>query len=233
MRVSILENDTDRYLRANGTLGAGFGTINANLATPNGDQHHLDAAGRPAHQRQLLGDGVRRGHRRTSSTRRRAARPPRYSVYPGDLPPTLLPNLASPTEGTAFTDSRIFVSGRAEDDIAIARVEVAIVNAAGQYMSSSGTFSTSERWISAFLNSPGSLGSNYSYTTPIIPDGAYQVRVRPVDNHGLVPAAARGQRDGHRAGGNNRAGGGRDGAAATRTCARSTVAPAPTRTRPR
>ena len=35
MRVAILENDTDRYLRANGTLSAGFGTINANLATPN------------------------------------------------------------------------------------------------------------------------------------------------------------------------------------------------------
>ncbi len=63
----------------------------------------------------------------------------RYRYYPGDLPPTLLPNLASPTDGTAFTESRIFVSGRAEDDIAIAEVEVAIVNAAGQYMSSSGT----------------------------------------------------------------------------------------------
>ena len=35
VRVAILENDTDRYLRANGTLSAGFGTINANLATPN------------------------------------------------------------------------------------------------------------------------------------------------------------------------------------------------------
>ena len=112
-------------------------------------------------------------------------------MYPGDLPPTLLPNLASPAEGASFTEARIFVSGRAEDDVAIARVEVAIVNTAGQYMSSSGTFSTTERWIAAFLNSPGSPGSNYSYTTPIIPDGAYRVRVRPIDNHGSSRCTAR------------------------------------------
>ena len=34
VRVAILENDTDRYLRANGTLAAGFGTMNAVLASP-------------------------------------------------------------------------------------------------------------------------------------------------------------------------------------------------------
>jgi hypothetical protein len=74
------------------------------------------------------------------------------------------------------------VSGRAEDDTAMGRVEVAIVNAAGQYMSSSGGFtSTSESWRSAFLNSPGTPGSNFSSTTPVIPPGAYTVRVRAVD----------------------------------------------------
>src|SRR3712207_3515027 len=63
-------------------------------------------------------------------------------------------------------------------------VQVAIVNSAGQYMSSSGTFtSTTESWRSAFLNSPGSPGSNYSYTTPVIPPGTYTVKVRGVDTH--------------------------------------------------
>jgi PKD repeat protein len=53
-------------------------------------------------------------------------------------------------------------------------------------MSSSGTFtSTNASWRSAFLNSPGSLGSNYSYTTPVIPAGVYRVLVRGVDNHGF------------------------------------------------
>ncbi len=186
VRVSILENDTDRYLRPNGTLAAGFGTINAVLATPgttsttwtlpvdlpiNGDYS-------------VTAYAVDGSNQIDPSTSGATAR---YAIYPGDLPPTLLPNLASPTEGTAFTESRIFVSGRAEDDIAMAEVEVAVVNSLGQYMSSSGSFGSSERWISAFLNSPGSLGSNYSYTTPVIPDGAYRVRVRPIDNHDHFP----------------------------------------------
>ena len=79
------------------------------------------------------------------------------------------------------------MSGRAEDDTAMGEVEVAIVNSAGQYMSSSGTFtSTSESWRSAFLNSPGTPGSNFSYTTPVIPSGAYTVRIRAIDAYGQV-----------------------------------------------
>ena len=54
-------------------------------------------------------------------------------------------------------------------------------------MSSSGTFtSTNASWRTAFLNSPGTPGSNFSYTTPVIPPGAYTVRVRAIDHHGLV-----------------------------------------------
>ena len=40
----------------------------------------------------------------------------------------------------------------------------------------------------AFLNSPGSPGSNFSYTTPTIPPGSYTVLVRGVDQHGFVTA---------------------------------------------
>ena len=54
-------------------------------------------------------------------------------------------------------------------------------------MSSTGTFtSTVESWRTAFLNSPGSPGSNFSYTTPVIPAGTYVVRVRGVDHHGFT-----------------------------------------------
>src|SRR4029453_12102871 len=64
----------------------------------------------------------------------------------------------------------------------IARVEVAIVNSSGQYLGSAGTFaSTTASYRTAFLNSPGSAGSNYSYTTPVIPAGTYTVIVRPLD----------------------------------------------------
>jgi PKD repeat protein len=111
----------------------------------------------------------------------------RYPIYPGDQPPVLNEGLLLPAEGAEFPDGKIFVSGRAEDDQAMQEVEVGIVNAAGQYMSSSGTFtSTNASWRTAFLNSPGTPGSNFSYTTPVIPAGAYTVRVRAIDQHNFV-----------------------------------------------
>ena len=65
-------------------------------------------------------------------------------------------------------------------------------------MGSTGTFgpTTNESWRTAFLNSPGSPGSNYSYTTPVIPAGTYTVRVRGVDNHGFITNPPL-DRDGH------------------------------------
>ena len=122
------------------------------------------------------------GRRRaTRSTRVTCRRPSRTRLF-------------SPEEGTAFTDGRIFVSGRVEDDQQIAGADVAIRNGLGQYMSSSGQFtSTSVSWRSAFLNSPGSPGSNFSYTTPVIPPGSYTVFARGEDQHGfmtLVPPRA-------------------------------------------
>ena len=86
-----------------------------------------------------------------------------------------------------FPDGKIFVSGRAEDDQAMQSVEVGIVDSPGRYMSSSGTFtSTNASWRTAFLNSPGTPGSNFSFTTPVIPPGAYKVRFRAVDQHDFV-----------------------------------------------
>jgi PKD repeat protein len=110
----------------------------------------------------------------------------RYLAYPGDMPPTFNTALLAPTDGTEFTDGRIFVSGRAEDDQSMAKVEVSIQNAANQYMTSSGSFTTRETWVSTFLTSPGTPGSNYSYTSPIVPPGGYTVRVRGTDQHDLV-----------------------------------------------
>ncbi len=67
------------------------------------------------------------------------------------------------------------------------RPEVAIRNALGQYMSSTGAFtSTTVSYRTAFLNSPGSPGSNFSYTTPVIPPGSYTVLARGVDQHGFA-----------------------------------------------
>jgi PKD repeat protein len=191
VRVSLQDQDTGRYVQPNGTMAAAFATLNATLASPNVTSTtwtlgvDLPTKGEFAVTAFAFDTA---GQQDTSTSGATA----RYLVYPGDLDPTISDTLFSPTEGTAFTDARIFVSGRADDDTAMGSVQVAIVNSLGQYMSSSGTFtSTTESWRTAFLNSPGTPGSNFSYTTPVIPSGAYTVRARAVDAYGQVQAVPR------------------------------------------
>ena len=186
VRVALEDQDTNRYLQPNGSMAAAFATLPATLAAPGGTSTTFSLPVTLPTQ----GDWAvtafafdTAGQQDTSTTGATA----RYRIYPGDQPPTLTENLFAPVEGTAFPDGKIFISGRAEDDQAMQRVEVAVVNAAGQYMSSSGAFtSTTARWRAAFLNSPGTPGSNFSYTTPVIPAGAYRVLARAVDQHDQV-----------------------------------------------
>lgn len=186
VQVTIRDNDTSRYLQANGTLGADFHAFSAALGSPGattttwslpvtlpteGDYSVTAIAYDSAGQQDVSTSGA------TS----------RYPIYPGDLPPVVWPDLMAPKSNAVFNDGRIVISGRVEDDRQIAAAQVAVVDSEGRYMSSSGTFtSTNASWRSAFLNSPGSPGSNYSYTTPVIPAGVYRVLVRGVDNHGFA-----------------------------------------------
>ncbi len=117
----------------------------------------------------------------------------RYLAYPGDSPPDFNMGLLAPSDGTVFSDGKIFVSGRAEDTntapaaAAMAKVEVAIQNTStNQYLTSSGSFASAQTWISTFLTSPGTPGSNFSYTSPIVPAGTYAIRLRGTDQHDLV-----------------------------------------------
>jgi large repetitive protein len=186
VRVAVLDNATNRYLQADGTMVATFATRNATLGTPNGTSTTwtlpIDLpTGGDYSITAWAWDTV--GQQDPSTTGATA----RYAVFPGDLAPTIQDNLSLPVTGTAFNQGVIVVTGRANDDFGIARAEVGIVNAAGQYMSSTGTFtSTTPSWRAAFLNSPGSLGSNYSYTTPVIPAGTYSMFVRPTDDKGQI-----------------------------------------------
>jgi len=191
VKVALEDQDTGRYVQPNGTMAAAFATLNATLAAPNATSTtwtlgvDLPTKGEFAVTAFAFDTA---GQQDTSTSGATA----RYLVYPGDLDPTISDTLFSPTEGTAFTEARIFVSGRAEDDTAMGSVQVAVVNSLGQYMSSSGTFtSTTESWRTAFLNSPGTPGSNFSYTTPVIPSGAYTVKARAVDAYGQVQAVPR------------------------------------------
>ncbi|MFB9313974.1 PKD domain-containing protein [Nocardioides plantarum] len=188
VRVALEEQDSSRYLQPNGSLAAAYATRSAVLATPHGTSTgwtlpiDLPTQGDWAVTVYAYDTA---GQQDTSTSGATA----RYRIYPGDTPPVLTDALLNPLEGTTFADGKIFISGRAEDDQAMQRVEVGVVNAAGQYMSSSGTFtSTTASWRTAFLTSPGTPGSNFSFTTPVVPEGTYTVRVRAVDQHDLVTA---------------------------------------------
>lgn len=184
--VAIRDADTSRYLQPNGTMSASFATLDATLANPGATSTGwtLNVALPTQGDWNVTAYAWDSAGQQDPST---AGATSRYPIYPGDQPPVMNEALLSPTEGTEFADGKIFVSGRAEDDQAMQEVDVAIVNAAGQYMSSSGAFtSTTASWRTAFLNSPGTPGSNFSYTTPVIPAGAYTVRVRAIDQHNFV-----------------------------------------------
>ncbi|CAM3267425.1 PKD domain-containing protein [Nocardioides dubius] len=186
VRISLEDQDTNRFLQPNGSMAAAFATLPATLASPGATSTTFSLPVTLPTQGDWAVTALAydSAGQQDSSTSGATAR---YRIYPGDTPPTLTDNLLSPTEGTLFEDGRIFVSGRAEDNNAMQRVEVGIIDSTGRWMSSSGTFtSTSASWRTAFLTSPGTPGSNFSYTTPVVPAGAYTVRVRAVDNHDLV-----------------------------------------------
>ena len=189
-RVTLQDRDTGRYLQANGTMAATLGLPGGHAGHAQRDEHHLVAAAdHPAHAAATGGSRPRPTTRATSSTRARP-RPPTRSTRVTVRRPCR-DTLGQPQTGATFDAGKIVVTGRAEDApdqyASIASVQVGVVNAPGQYMSSSGTFtSTSPSYRTAFLNSPGSAGSNYSYTTPVIPAGIYSVRVRPIDIHDQI-----------------------------------------------
>ncbi|QIG44401.1 PKD domain-containing protein [Nocardioides anomalus] len=189
VKVSLQDRESGRYLQANGTMSTTVAWRDATLGTPNGTATTWSL---PSITLPTGGDW--RFTALAYDTRNQqdpSAATASYAVYPNDGPPTLNETLAQPGAGAVFNDGKIVVNGRAEDapdnSASIASVQVGVVNSAGQWMGSNGTFtSTAASYRTAFLNSPGSTGSNYSYTTPVIPAGTYSVRVRPVDVHNQV-----------------------------------------------
>ena len=188
VEVKVFDNDTGRYLQADGSMTSDYSRLAATLAEENAASTAwslpltLPGPGDYSITAFAVDSSGQTDLSRSGATAR-------YRFFPGDNPPVFDEALGQPTDGTSFGEGTIVVTGRAIDDVSIARVDVAVINADGQYMSSSGSFtSTSESWRGAFLTSPGSLGSNFSYTTPVIPDGTYTVLVRPGDGKGQYGA---------------------------------------------
>jgi PKD repeat protein len=191
--LSFQDRDTGRYLQPNGTMAAAVATRDATLASPNATTTtwSLGLTLPTSGNWSIIAVAHDTAGQLDPSTVGATAT---YAAYPNDGPPTLSDTLGQPQTGATFTDGKIVVTGRAEDapdgDPNIAQVQVGIVNSAGQYMSSAGAFtSTAPSFRTAFLNSPGSVGSNYSYTTPVIPAGTYSVVVQPVDVHNQIGLA--------------------------------------------
>nr|WP_278249646.1 PKD domain-containing protein [Nocardioides sp. IC4_145] len=190
VRVTVQDRDTGRYLQPNGTMSSTVNALPATLTAPGAvtTGWSLALTLPTGGNWTFTAVSVDSAGQQDSST---AGATASYAAYPNDGPPSLSETLGQPRDGATFSDGKIVVTGRAEDtpdaSAGIARVEVGIVNASGQWMSSQGTFtSTTASYRTAFLNSPGSVGSNYSFTTPVIPAGTYSVRVRPVDVHNQV-----------------------------------------------
>ncbi|MGN9811999.1 Ig-like domain-containing protein [Micromonospora sp. BQ11] len=184
VRVALRDLDTGRYVQPNGTMAASFATVNATLASPGATSTTftlpIDLPTKGEYSVEAW--AVDTAGQLDGSTSGATAR---YLVYPGDLDPRLEPSL-TPQDGQVYTDSRIVVTGRAVDDVGMLRVDIQIVNASGQVMNSSGVFGGGSTWIPAFLTSQGSPGSNFAYTSPVVPAGAYTVSIRAVDNYGQV-----------------------------------------------
>lgn len=186
VQVSVRDSISSRYVQPDGTMSANFALLDTTLVSPGATGTgwnrvvNLPVVGNYAVTAFAFDTQNQQDPSTTGAT-------VSYPVFPGDLPPTVTEGLLAPTEGSVFTDARIFVSGRFEDDQQMARGQVAIKNGVGQYMSTAGTFTTTtETYITTFLNSPGSPGSNFSYTTPPIPAGSYTVYVRGLDQHGFI-----------------------------------------------
>ncbi|MFC4149215.1 hypothetical protein ACFO0M_23440 [Micromonospora mangrovi] len=184
VRVALRDLDTGRYVQPNGTMAASFATVNATLASPGATSTTfslpIDLPTKGEYSVEAW--AVDTAGQLDGSTSGATAK---YLVYPGDLDPRLEPAL-TPTDGQVYTDGRIVVSGRGVDDVGMLRVELQIVNSAGKGMNSTGVFGTGAPWIATFLTSPGSPGSNFAYTSPVIPAGTYTVSIRAVDNYGQV-----------------------------------------------
>jgi len=191
VRLIVKNMDNSRYLKEDGTVSSTYTTVPADVADAGATSTawSKDLTLPTQGSWNITAYAVDTVGQRDLATTNATAR---YPVYPGDSAPTLTDSLLAPTEGASFVDGKIFVSGRSEDTnapgqtAATSKVEVAVIDGTGKYLTSTGTFAAPVSWRAAFLTSPGTPGSNFSYTTPVLPEGSYTVQVRATDQHGLV-----------------------------------------------
>ena len=142
VRVTIVDQDTSLYLQPNGTLARRLRAARYDAREPGRRQHGVVEVGEPAIAGELRGHGDRVRHLRSAGSVVDGGAPPgTRSIRVTCRPPSPRRCCNRPTAPRSPTAS-ILVSGRLEDDQQIAQAQVAIRNGLGQYMSSTGTFTS-------------------------------------------------------------------------------------------
>ena len=176
--IGILDTDSNEWLQRDGSRGPTPDPFFADLSAPQARQPNwnftfnapvageyfffvsaVDTAGQAASD-DLLGT---------------------FRAFPGDNLPQAV--ITSPVDGVTITNGRISASGSATDDGTLTAVEILIRNLdTGQSLRSDGSLGAAQ-WIETSITNPGGNRTNWAYSTPVLPDGEYQVQVRARDNN--------------------------------------------------
>ena len=175
---TVLERDSDLFLRPDGTLGESF-VFTAPLSNPDGLSTEFSRAltGVPAGQYTARVEVRDVSGQRTVATRSwaqlGAASPPRIE-------------LASGGDAKAPENSQFAFSGSAEAEAGVERVEILIRNAVTwEGVGLNGALGP----VAAYFPIPGTNGGtsvDWSYQSPALPAGTYEVLARVTDTFGAL-----------------------------------------------
>ena len=105
-----------------------------------------------------------------------------WNVSATNLAPVV--TIGAPTTGTVVTANQpITISGTAADDTEVRSVEIFVANTTlDEGVSVGGLWSSFPGWYDIPVESPNSASTSWSFTTPELPPGLYELRVRATDD---------------------------------------------------
>lgn len=178
--VQVRDNDTNLWLRADGTWDAGARRVPVTLATPDGTSTAWS-----------LGVTLRDGRYGYEMQARDAAgnlstATWRTLTVSSRVPDTTAPTAAvtAPTAGQRLTSGAVTLAGTAADDTGVSAVWVQVRdNTSGAWLRADGTWGTGARRIPAAVAAPGATSTGWSLGVTL-PDGSYGFDVQGVDAAG-------------------------------------------------
>ncbi|GAA4673137.1 Ig-like domain-containing protein [Nocardioides nanhaiensis] len=178
--VQVRDNDTNLWLRADGTWERGARRVPVTLATPGGTTTAWSLA-------VPLRDG-RYGYEMQArdAAGNLSAATWRTLTVSSRVPDTTAPTAAvtAPSAGQRLTSGAVTLTGTAADDTGVSSVWVQVRdNASGQWLRADGTWGDGARRIAALVAAPGSASTGWSLGVTL-PDGSYGFDVQALDAAG-------------------------------------------------